>query len=194
MNNEICPTCKKSKPEKDFFTKTRKNKICNACKRKQGKLDSIKGAGNELLVLGSLIYSYPNTMMSSSAQTAHDLIIHISSKQNIRAQVKTVNKNGSIPLKGGGRSGADANYGGQGTINKTYLYSTQNCDLIIGVNFLSVGNFELYFIPGLVLDKLKQQSISIRKIEFTKNDLSIIEKCLDESYANIFFEKLHKSI
>ena len=47
---------------------------------------------------------------------------------------------------------------------------------------------------GLVLDKLKQQSISIRKIEFTKNDLSIIEKCLDESYANIFFEKLHKSI
>ena len=151
MNNEICPSCKKSMPEKNFYTKTRKNRICNTCKRKQGKLDSIKGAGNELLVLGSLIYSYPNTMMSSSAQTAHDLIIHISSKQNIRAQVKTVNKSGSIPLKGGGRSGADANYGGKGTINKTYLYSTENCDLIIGVKFLSIGNFELYFIPGLVL-------------------------------------------
>ena len=178
-------------PEKNFYTKTRKNRICNTCKRKQGKLDSIKGAGNELLVLGSLIYSYPNTMMSSSAQTAHDLIIHISSKQNIRAQVKTVNKSGSIPLKGGGRSGADANYGGKGTINKTYLYSTENCDLIIGVKFLSIGNFELYFIPGLVLDKLKQQSISIRKIEFTKNDLSVIEKCLDEDYADIFFKKLH---
>jgi hypothetical protein len=190
MKKEICPSCKKSKFEKDFFTKTRKNKICNTCKRKQGKLDSIKGAGNELLVLGSLIYSYPNTMMSSSAQTAHDLIIHINSKKNIRAQVKTVNKNGSIPLKGGGRSGADANYGGKGTINKIYLYSTENCDLIIGVNYLSVGHFELYFVPGLVLDKLQQQSISIRKIQFTKNDLSIVEKCLDDSYAEIFLEEL----
>ena len=71
--------------KKDFFTKTRKNKICNTCKRKQGKLDSIKGAGNELLVLGSLIYSYPNTMMSSSAQTAHDLIIHINSKKKYQS-------------------------------------------------------------------------------------------------------------
>lgn len=191
MKKEICPSCKKSKFEKDFVTKTRKNKICNTCKREQGKLDSIKGAGNELLVLGSLIYSYPNTMMSSSAQTAHDLIINISPQKNIRAQVKTVNKNGSIPLKGGGRSGADANYGGEGTINKTYLYSTENCDLIIGVHYKSVGHFELYFIPGLVLDKLKQQSISINKIKFTKNDLSIVDKCLDSDYANNFWDQIN---
>lgn len=185
-----CPKCNKVKKIDEFKTKTKINKICTSCKKEQGKLDSIKGAGNELLVLGSLIYNYPNTMMSSSAQTAHDLIVHINSKKNIRIQVKTVSKSGSIPLKGGGRSGADANYGGEGTINKTYLYSTKNCDLIIALKFIKTGNFELYFIPGHVLDALKQQSISANKISFTKNDLSIIDKCLNKNYCKNYLKQI----
>ena len=189
-----CQECGSDKPIEEFTTKSKENKICNVCKKKKGKLDSIKGTGNELLVLGSLIYNFPNTMMSSSAQTAHDLIIHIDSTVNIRVQVKTVDPSGRIPLKGGGRSGADAQYNVEGTENKTYLYSTKNCDLIIAVKYLSIGNFELYFIPGIVLDKIKQTSISSNKIKFTKNDLSIINKCLDKKYADKYLEVMNHKI
>ena len=190
MDLKYCDRCKKTKPIDEFKTKSKINNICTQCKKEVGKLDSIKGTGNELLVLGSLIYNYPNTMMSSSAQTAHDLIVHINATKNVRVQVKTVNKNGSIPLKGGGRSGADANYGGEGTIKKTYLYSTDNCDLIIALKYKSIGEFDLFFIPGHVLDLIKQSSISSKKISFTKNDLSIIDKCLDKKYAHDYYKKI----
>ena len=121
---KTCDQCNRKKKLKEFKSKTKVNNICNDCKTKNGKIASIKGAANEYLVLGALICDFPNIMMSSSAQTAHDLIIHKNNKVNYRIQVKTVSSTNSISLKGGGRSGRDANYGGPGTINKIYSYTS----------------------------------------------------------------------
>jgi hypothetical protein len=189
---KICPQCNFSKDELEFKTKKRINKICNVCKSEKGKKDSIRGTANEYLVLGALMCDFPNVMMSSSAQTAHDLIVHQNESMNIRIQVKTVTQTNSIPLEGGKRAGSDGEYGGEGTVSKKYSYSSKNCDLLIGIKNINICEFELYFIPGLVLDKLNQGSISSNKVSFTKNDLSVLRKSLDKKYAEEFLKLISR--
>ena len=155
------------------------------------KKNSIKGTANEYLVLGALMYDYPNIMMSSSAQTAHDIIIHAGTNKNYRIQVKTVQENNSLPLEGGGRSGSDGLFGVSGTTSKKYPYTSANCDLIIGVKNIDFGMFELYFVPALVLDAINQKSISVNKIKFSKNDYKIIDKCLNKKYAENYVRQIN---
>ena len=191
MKTKECPICNVRKPESEFRSKTKIYRECKECKSLQGKKDSIKGTANEYLVLGALMYDYPNIMMSSSAQTAHDIIIHADTNKNYRIQVKTVQENNSLKLTGGGRAGSDGQYGVPGTTSKIYPYTSANCDLIIGVKNIDFGMFELYFVPALVLDAINQKSISVNKIKFSKNDYKIIDKCLNKKYAENYLRQIN---
>ncbi|MDG2284204.1 MAG: hypothetical protein P8N43_01560 [Alphaproteobacteria bacterium] len=186
-----CETCRKFKGIDKFQSKNKKltYKICQPCKSEKGKKDSIRGKANEYLALGALLPAYPNTMMSSNEQTAHDLIIHLEKNKDVRVQVKTVSEKNTISFMGGKRSGGDRQYISS---VKEYRYSAKDTDLVIGVRGLSMGNFELFFIPSLVIDKIGQKSMSANKVEFTKNDLSIIKRCKGPDFAEVFLKQLGK--
>jgi len=186
-----CETCGKFKGIDKFQSKNKKltYKICQPCKSEKGKKDSIRGKANEYLALGALLPVYPNTMMSSNEQTAHDLIIHLEKNKDVRAQVKTVSEKNTISFMGGKRSGAERQYISS---VKEYRYSAKDTDLVIGVRGFDIGNFELFFIPSLVIDKIGQKSISVKKIKFTKNDFKIIEQCKDSDFAEKFYKQLGK--
>ncbi len=153
-----------------------------------GKISAITGKANELITLGMLLPEFPNAMLSAHEQSSHDIIIALEKNNFIRAQVKTAGP--SVSFTGGNRGGIDRTYI-KGTDNpKSYTYSTDDTDVVIGINNTDFGKYDLYFIPSLVITKIKQKSISINKILFTKNDLKIISLCKDEKYCHNFLQRL----
>ena len=153
-----------------------------------GKISAITGKANELITLGMLLPEFPNAMLSAHEQSSHDIIIALDSDNFIRAQVKTAGP--SINFTGGNRGGIDRTYT-KGTDNpKSYTYSTDDTDVVIGIHNTNFGKYDLYFVPSLVIEKINQKSISIKKILFTKNDLKIISLCKDEKYCNKFLKSL----
>ena len=90
----------------------------------------------------------------------------------IRAQVKTSPR--AVPFTGGGRAGVDREYK-SGV--KEYIYSTKTSDVIIGIHPTDDNSFELYFVPTVLIEELKQKSISIRKIQALKDNYFILENC-----------------
>ena len=187
MEKQECSNCGEYKDKQDFVRRNQTMNICQECQETIGLSAPVTGAASEYFALGSLLLSYPDTMLASHATSAHDLIIHLDRGINIRTQVKTARS--SIPLKGGTRGGADR-ADGHGK-DKSFRYTSDRCDLIIGVQFSSFPHFDLFFLPSLVVDKLEQQSISINKISFTKNDIQIVEHCLDETYAEEYLQKIN---
>jgi len=187
---KICDTCGERKDPKEFISKTGKAtyKSCKECKSIKGKESSIKGKANEYLVLGALLPMFPNTMMSSNEQTAHDLIVHLSKNDDIRVQVKTVSKENSITFEAGKRAGAERR---QISGMKEYQYSADDTDVVIGIKAIDTGSFELFFVPSLVIDEIGQKSISANVVKFTKNDFEVITRCKDRSYVKEFIKKLN---
>jgi len=90
----------------------------------------------------------------------------------IRAQVKTAKK--SISFIGGTRGGIDREYK-SGV--KEYRQSTSTSDVVIGIHPLGNDSYELYFVPTILIEKLNQKSISIKKIEKLKNNYFILRNC-----------------
>jgi hypothetical protein len=145
-----------------------------------GKQASIAGIANEHIVLGILLPFYPEVMLSSHQQSSHDLIIPIGRKF-IRAQVKTASK--SVSFTGGSRGGVDRTYIKGKDNPKHYTYSTKDTDVVIGITPEDFGKYSLYFVPSIVIENLNQKSVSTSKIEFTKNNLEVLENCLDKKYS-----------
>ena len=51
---------------------------------------------------------------------------------------------------------------------------------------------DLYFMPTILIEKLKQKSISYKKIEIFKNNYEVLENSKDKKYLNQFEELINK--
>lgn len=143
-----------------------------------GRQASVEGFAYEHIAAGILMKRYKNVSLVDLPLSPYDLIIVFKDKLGnetiIRAQVKKASH--SISFTGGTRGGVDRTYK-SGV--KTYIQSTTTSDVIIGVHPLNEDSFELYFIPTILVEKLKQKSISLSKIENLKNNYTFLERCKD---------------
>jgi len=65
---------------------------------------------------------------------------------------------------------------------KTYTQSTKTCDVVIGVHPYN-DSFDLYFVPTILIEKLGQSSISLKKIESLKNNYEILDNCKNPTFV-----------
>ena len=150
-------------------------------KEERGRQASIEGFAHEHIVVGILMKKYQNVSLVDLPLSPYDIIIVLkrgSEEEIIRAQVKTARK--SISFTGGSRGGVDRLYL-SGV--KTYVHSTKTADVIIGIHPLSNDSYELYFVPTILVEELKQKSISLRKMQALKYNYDLLEKCKDREYV-----------
>jgi hypothetical protein len=157
----------------------------------RGLQASSDGFAHELIVAGLLMKRYKNVSLVDLPLSRYDIITVLKdedSKENmIRAQVKTART--SISFTGGSRGGIDREYK-SGV--KEYVQSTETSDVVIGIhpNPKDEGSFDLYFVPTILIGKLGQKSISIKKVQGLKNNYEMLERCKDERYVLTECEKL----
>ena len=149
---------------------------------RRGLQASVDGFAHEHIVAGILMKRYQNVSLVDLPLSPYDIIIVFkqpSGKENIiRAQVKTARK--SISFTGGTRGGIDRTYL-SGV--KEYKQSAKTSDVIIGLHPRNADSFDLYFVPTILVEQLKQKSISLGKIRSLKNNYEILEKCKDKDYV-----------
>lgn len=125
--------------------------------------------------------NYQNVSLVDLPLSTYDIIVVLPKENDkeeiIRAQVKTAQK--SISFTGGVRGGIDREYKSD---VKKYRQSTLTSDVVIGLHPLGNDSFELYFVPTALIDQLNQDSISLNKIQFLKNNYEILEKCKDAHF------------
>jgi len=143
---------------------------------KRGLQASVEGFAHEHIVAGILMKKFQNVSLVDLPLSPYDIIIVFKEEDGtediIRVQVKTAKK--SISFIGGTRGGIDREYK-SGV--KEYKQSTSTSDVVIGIHPLGDDSYELYFIPTILIEKLDQKSISIKKVEKLKNNYFILENC-----------------
>lgn len=145
---------------------------------KRGLQASVEGFAHEHIVAGILMKKFQNVSLVDLPLSPYDIIIAFKDEgggkgeEIIRAQVKTAKK--SISFTGGTRGGIDREYK-SGV--KEYKQSTSTSDVVIGVLPLENDSYDLYFVPTILIEKLSQKSISIKKVERLKNNYFILRNC-----------------
>lgn len=148
----------------------------------RGRQASIEGFAHEHIVVGILMKRYGNVSLVDLPLSTYDIVV-VRKKEDgtedfIRAQVKTARN--SVGFTGGSRGGVDRKY-----ISgvKTYVQSPEKSDVIIGFHPKN-GDFDLYFVPTILIDELGgQKSISLKKIDSLKNNYDILENCKNSTYV-----------
>ena len=147
-----------------------------------GRQASVEGFANEHIVAGLLMKRYQNVSLVDLPLSPYDIIIvrKIKGKGEdiIRAQVKTARS--SVNLTGGSRGGVDREYKSN---VKTYLQSPETSDVIIGLNPLKNGSFDMYFIPTILIESLGTKSKGLGKIQALKNNFEILERCKEKEWV-----------
>ena len=153
----------------------------------QGKQASIDGFAHEHIVVGILMKKFQNVSLVDLPLSPYDIIIAQESadgEEIIRIQVKTARK--SLKFIGGTRGGIDRTY--KSDIKK-YRQSTKTSDVIIGV-YPDINTFDLYIFPTFWVELIQQDSISLKKIAFTKNNFQLIRLCKEYDYLkNIAYQE-----
>ncbi|MDK2820807.1 MAG: hypothetical protein PWP31_772 [Clostridia bacterium] len=148
----------------------------------RGRQASVEGFAHEHIAAGILMKKYQNVSLVDLPLSPYDVIVVFKkedgSEDIIRAQVKTART--SIRFTGGTRGGVDRVY--KSGI-KVYTQSTKTSDVVIGLTPLSSDSFELYFVPTVLIEELKQKSISINRIQALKNNYEIFERCKDRDFV-----------
>ena len=146
-----------------------------------GKQASVDGFAHEHIAAAILMKRYHHVSLMDVPLSSYDMLIDLRDTDDhdeiIRAQVKTART--SVPFTGGGRGGIDREYK-SGV--KTYTYSTENSDVVIGVHPIDDNDrtFVLYFVPTILVEKLGQKSIAISKIKDLRENYFILENCKNE--------------
>lgn len=149
---------------------------------KTGLQASVDGFAHEHIVAGILMKRYQNVSLVDLPLSPYDVIIVFKDpdgKENIfRAQVKTATK--GVSFTGGTRGGVDRMY-----ISgvKEYRQSTKTSDVVIGFHPRGPDSFDLYFVPTILIEQLKQKSITLKKIEGLKNNYEMLENCKNKDYV-----------
>lgn len=168
----------------------KKQKLSPEKRAEIGKESSIIGFANQHIALGILMKKYFNVSLVDLPHSPYDIVIvreTESGEDFIRCQVKTAQK-GSISFTGGGRGGVDREY--KSGI-KEYVQSTKTSDVVIGIYENKQGWYDLYFVPTILIEKLNQKSISLKKVYPLKNNYNILEKCKEhENVLNMCRELL----
>lgn len=148
----------------------------------RGRQASIDGFAHEHMVCGILMKRYQNVSLVDLPLSPYDIIIVFKNEKAeeiiIRAQVKTAKK--SISFTGGTRGGVDREYK-SGV--KTYTQSIKTSDVVIGYNPISEDQFELYFVPTILIEEWNSKSKSLNKVSPLKNNYEILEKCKDKEFV-----------
>ena len=135
------------------------------------KSGSLLGAAHEHLVTGILMRLGFDVSVSSVTTGNYDLLIEAythgrdSSRHLIKAQVRTCQS--SLTLTGGGRGGID-----RITLSgiKTYKYTEDPCDLMIGIDR---DVMDLYLFP-MRFGKLYRTSVALSKIRALRNNWAVL--------------------
>jgi len=150
-------------------------------KAEKGRQASIEGFANEHIALGILMKKYQNVSLVDLPLSSYDIIIVLREDNResfIRVQSKTASK--TISFTGGTRGGVDREYK-SGV--KEYIQSPKTSDVVVGVNLNQNGVYDLYFVSTILISHLQQKSISLSKIQFTKNNYDLLEQCKNEKYV-----------
>lgn len=164
----------------------------NVTKTEKAKFSSNLGTAHEFLVTGILMRLGFDVSVSSVKGGPYDLLVTVyyngpgSNRRVIRAQTKTCTEGGSIKFTGGIRGGVDRDYrsGTKQLVDKSYKYSEEDNDLIIGVDKKSL---DLYLIPTRFL-KSFGKSKSIKKLAVLKNNWSLLLNWRDDFLEELFEE------
>jgi hypothetical protein len=146
----------------------------------RGRKAAINGFAHEHIVAGILMKRYGNVSLVDLPLSPYDIVIVYKKGQSediVRAQVKTAKH--SVPFTGGGRGGVDRKYV-SGV--KTYTQSTSKCDVVIGLHPYD-DSYDLYFVPTILIEKLGQHSISLKKIDALKNNYEMLDHCKDADFV-----------
>lgn len=152
-------------------------------KAQRGLQASVTGFAHEHITAGILMKKYQNVSLVDLPLSPYDIVIVLkeNGKENIiRAQVKTAKD--TISFIGGVRGGVDRTYK-SGV--KEYTQSPLISDVVIGLCPINNDKnaFDLYFVPTLLIDQLKQKSISLGRIKELKNNYAILERCKDREFV-----------
>lgn len=141
----------------------------------RGKYAATLGDAHEHIVIGLLIRIGLEVGKVDVSSGPYDLFVYAFKKPKgkrifLRVQVKTIKggNTGSLTLGGGSRGGVDRTYK-SGV--KTYTYTTEHNDLIIGIDQKTL---DLYIIPTLITQKYFKHSISKNKLTIFKNNWDIL--------------------
>lgn len=165
----------------------------NVTKIEKGKFSSNLGTAHEFLVTGLLMRLGFDVSVSSVKGGPFDLLITAynnkekTKKSIIKAQVKTISSGGSIKFIGGVRGGKDRAFTSttKQLIDKSYKYSEELNDLIIGVD---PKTCDLYLIPTKFL-KGFGKSKSKNKITVLKNNWDLLLNWR-EQYLTSLYERV----
>ncbi len=153
-----------------------------ASSEERGRQASIDGFAHEHMVCGILMKRYQNVSLVDLPLSPYDIIIVFKNERNeeiiIRAQVKTSRT--SVSFTGGTRGGVDREYK-SGV--KTYIQSTKTSDVVIGYKPISDDQFELYFVPTILIEKWDSKSKSLNILSPLKNNYEILEHCKDKNFV-----------
>jgi len=147
-----------------------------------GREAAVTGFANEHIAVGLLMKRYQNVSLVDLPLSTYDIVIarklEDGSEDIIRAQVKTAKK--SISFTGGERGGADRFYRSE---VKRYRQDTRTADVVIGVHENEDGTYSLYFVPTCLIEQMEQDSISLGKIEFLRENDVMLERCKDKEFV-----------
>jgi hypothetical protein len=144
----------------------------NVTGKNPGAFAADLGIANEYIVTGLLIRLGFDVGVVQLTRTPFDLWIYAfvnpdGERISLRAQIKTISKNGTIKFGAGVRSGADREYKSD---VKAYKYTTEHNDLVIGIDRLS---FDMYLVPTFYSEKWGN-SKNIGTLEILKNNWNIL--------------------
>ena len=147
-----------------------------------GKEAANRGIANEHIALGVLMHRY-NASKVDLPSSKYDILIERKSNDFIRIQSKSEKKGINFigNMRGGKsiRGGSDKKY--------AYRYSREHCDVLMGVKSIVdnkgiLKRVDLYFMPTILIETLKTQSISYGKIETFANNWKILENSKSEDF------------
>ena len=160
---------------------------------KLGKQASATGFANESRLLAALLDRGFNASSVDLPHSTYDIVVELEKNSIIRVQVKTIGRSNSIKFTGGSRGGVDREYK-SGV--KSYTQDTTTSDIVVGVKsrkFNGDDKIDFYFVPTLLIEHLKQQSISANKMEKWKNNWDILRHCKDQDFVENTFLELFQS-
>ena len=155
-----------------------------------GKEAANRGIANEHIALGILMHRY-NASKVDLPSSKYDILIEKKNNDFIRIQSKS-DKNG-INFIGNMRGGKSI--GGGSDKKYAYRYNRFHCDVIMGVKSV-IGNsgvlerVDLYFMPTILIESIKTNSISYGKIKEFVNNWQILENSKDEEFILKFYNSL----
>lgn len=89
--------------------------------------------------------------------------------KTLKVQIKA--SSDSASFTGGTRAGADRKFSGDDLVDKSYIYSADDIDLLIAVD---KENLDLYLIPIRIVEDFGTKSKSFNKMNHLKNNWNIL--------------------